>query len=188
MAICSPRSLRWLVALLLVPARSRRGRSARPPSTNAAGVEFFDKKIRRFSRSTAPLPLVGREKQETQGNLYLDSRDGILKGGDSGPSLVPVAWGKPPLKTLKSTATPDSAEGKLPDAVIAGLREVDRDGCTGPARRHRDCSKRQIGPHIEDGEVLGHKLPVQPKMPVYPRSAGERNRLYSFLATLRRKA
>ena len=51
-----------------------------------ANVEFFEKKVR-------PL-LVERcfechSGNETNGGLSLESRSAILKGGDSGPALVP---------------------------------------------------------------------------------------------------
>src|SRR5882672_3222204 len=52
------------------------------------GVEFFEKKIR-------PV-LVDRcyschsvEARKPKGSLYVDTRDGLLKGGDLGPSVVP---------------------------------------------------------------------------------------------------
>src|SRR5580765_7550608 len=52
------------------------------------GVEFFEKKIR-------PV-LVDRcyschsaDAKKLKGNLYVDTREGLLKGGDLGPSLVP---------------------------------------------------------------------------------------------------
>ena len=51
------------------------------------GVEFFEKKIR---------PLLAEQcyechsaSRKTKGGLSLDSREGWLKGGDSGPALVP---------------------------------------------------------------------------------------------------
>ena len=51
------------------------------------GVEFFDKKIR---------PLLvehcykchSAQSEKAKGGLLLDTRDGLLKGGDTGPVIV----------------------------------------------------------------------------------------------------
>src|SRR5258707_12292893 len=57
-------------------------------TSNGDGLEFFEKKIR-------PL-LVERcyechsaQSKKLKGGLRLDSRDGLLKGGDSGPVGIP---------------------------------------------------------------------------------------------------
>ncbi|HLY12529.1 MAG TPA: c-type cytochrome domain-containing protein, partial [Planctomycetota bacterium] len=59
-----------------------------PPAPDRDGVEFFEKKIR-------PV-LVDRcyschsaEAKKLKGELTLDSRDGWVKGGETGPSIVP---------------------------------------------------------------------------------------------------
>ncbi len=80
----------WLllsVVLLVSPPTGPAPVSAVEP----AGLEFFEQKIR-------PL-LVERchachssQTASPQGGLRLDTRDGLLKGGDSGPAIVP---GKP---------------------------------------------------------------------------------------------
>jgi hypothetical protein len=90
------------------------------PKPDRAGVEFFEQKIR---------PVLVKEcyschattAKKVKANLLLDTRAGTLKGGESGPALVP---GKPGesllLKALRyqgETKMPPSS--KLPDAVIA---------------------------------------------------------------------
>lgn len=72
------------------PARSDpaggAGATVAVASEDAAGVEFFEKKVR-------PLLVArcqgchGAEKQK--GNLRLDSREAVLKGGDTAPAVVP---------------------------------------------------------------------------------------------------
>ncbi|MEQ1904397.1 MAG: PSD1 and planctomycete cytochrome C domain-containing protein [Pirellulaceae bacterium] len=52
----------------------------------AAEIEFFEKRIRPFLALEC-YDCHGAEKAE--GNLRLDSRDGVLRGGDSGPAIVP---------------------------------------------------------------------------------------------------
>ncbi|MBI3853901.1 MAG: PSD1 domain-containing protein [Verrucomicrobia bacterium] len=61
---------------------------AQATQPDAVGVEFFEKKIR---------PLLvdhcykchSAESEKIKGGLRLDTRDNLLKGGDTGPSIVP---------------------------------------------------------------------------------------------------
>ncbi len=88
-----------------------------------AGAEFFEKKIRPvlvehcFSCHSA-------KAEKLKGNLLLDSRAGLLKGGALGPAVVP---GQPEKSRLirairyKDVALQMPKRGKLPDAVIADL-------------------------------------------------------------------
>lgn len=92
-------------------------------SATDSGNEFFEKKIRpvlvehcyRCHSSRAP---------KLKGGLSLESRANVLKGGDTGPALVP---GKPEqsllLKAVRYTeeGLRMPPTGKLPDAIIADL-------------------------------------------------------------------
>ena len=76
---------------LLVGTVAAVGRPASAWAEDAAGLEFFEKQVR-------PL-LVARcyechsaQAKKVKGGLLLDSRAGLLKGGDTGPAVVP---GKP---------------------------------------------------------------------------------------------
>lgn len=62
---------------------------AQPP--DAAGIEFFEKKIRPVlvQHCYACHSEEARKNKKLRGGLLLDTRDGVLKGGDSGPALVP---------------------------------------------------------------------------------------------------
>jgi hypothetical protein len=85
------------------------------------GISFFERKIR---------PVLVKEcyschssqAKRIKGGLRLDSRGGLLKGGDSGPALVP---GKPDESRLLNALRYDGIEmpprSKLPDEVIADL-------------------------------------------------------------------
>lgn len=96
---------------------------AAPP--DAAGMRFFEQKIRPVlvekcyqCHSTQANPL--------QAGLYVDSKEGLRTGGDSGEAIVP---GKPDesllLETLhyKPSGYQMPPEGKLPDTVIADFRK-----------------------------------------------------------------
>ena len=80
-------ALAWGAILFVSGSRSF---AAAPAEPSREGAEFFEKKIR-------PL-LVERcyechsaESKKLKGNFRLDSRQGLLKGGDSGPAIVPGA-------------------------------------------------------------------------------------------------
>src|SRR6516225_9166041 len=63
-----------------------------PPAPAAApdpaGVDFFEKRIRPVLVEYCYKCHSGQAKS-VKGGLRLDSRDGLLKGGDTGPALVP---------------------------------------------------------------------------------------------------
>ncbi|HLF92326.1 MAG TPA: DUF1549 domain-containing protein, partial [Planctomycetota bacterium] len=118
---------RWgLLAVLLAPS------SAFPQ--DAPDLEFFEKKVR-------PL-LVDRchkchsaASEKLKGGLRLDSREAALKGGDTGPSIVP---GHPEKSlmiealTYKNVDLQMPPKGKLGDAQIADLSEWIRRGAPWP--------------------------------------------------------
>jgi hypothetical protein len=115
-------------ALALLVATALPAQSADP------GVEFFEKKIR-------PL-LVGQcyachsaEAGKHRGGLLLDTRDGLRKGGDSGPALVA---GKPDesllLKVVRHIGEHPKMppKGKLPETAVADLEAWIRMGAPDP--------------------------------------------------------
>src|SRR5260221_14751516 len=77
---------------------------------DAAQVEFFEKNVRPvlvdrcFSCHSATAPKL-------KGGLRLDSLEGALKGGDSGPALVP---GHPEKSPLVEAVTYKNVEFKMP--------------------------------------------------------------------------
>src|SRR5436190_23441618 len=113
-----------------------------PPS--AADVEFFEQKIRPLlvtrcfechSESGNGEKANGEKGKGVKGGLHLDSRAGILAGGDSGPAIVP----EKPAESLVIEAinySQDSAQmpprGKLPQNEIDLLTEWVRRGAPFP--------------------------------------------------------
>jgi hypothetical protein len=95
-------------------------------------LEFFEARIR---------PVLVRHcyechsvaSSDLKGELKLDSRDAALKGGESGPSIVP---GKPDESLLLSALRHDELkmppDRRLPDAVIADFKQWIRDGAFDP--------------------------------------------------------
>ncbi len=76
------------------------------------------------------------EAGKSKGGLTLDTRAGVLKGGDSGPAIIPGKPAKSLLLTAISHADPDLEmppnKAKLPDAVIANFRNWIKIGAPDP--------------------------------------------------------
>src|SRR5262245_42771387 len=89
----------FCAGLLLIVAES--------PAAEPDGLEFFEMKIR-------PL-LVDHcfqcHTEKKKGNLRLDSRETILKGGDTGPAVVP---GQPEKSLLVKAIGYKDAELRMP--------------------------------------------------------------------------
>jgi len=82
--------LAWTVAGLFAVSAARA-----EPAPSAAALEFFENKVR---------PVLAEHcynchgpKKQMGGGLRLDTRDGVLKGGDGGPAVVPGDPGKSPM-------------------------------------------------------------------------------------------
>ena len=58
------------------------------PEPTKAGLEFFEKNVRPILAEHCYKCHSIAEKT-SKGGLILDSRDGMLKGGDEGPAVVP---------------------------------------------------------------------------------------------------
>jgi Protein of unknown function (DUF1553)/Protein of unknown function (DUF1549)/Planctomycete cytochrome C len=89
-------------------------------------------------------PCHSIEAAKSKGGLKLDSRDGLLTGGDSGPAVIP---GKPGESLLlraiehANDVEPMPPKAKLPDRVIADIRRWIELGATDP----RDTATRPAG-------------------------------------------
>jgi len=99
-----------------------------------AGIEFFEKKIRPVLVEHC-YECHATSAKKVRGDLLLDSRDGVRKGGESGPALVPGDPDKSLLiKAVRYTdaATKMPKKGKLPAAVIADLEAWVKMGAPDP--------------------------------------------------------
>jgi cytochrome c553/mono/diheme cytochrome c family protein len=104
-----------------------------PPVATAEHVEFFEKKVRPLLVENCQRCHGAATKQ--RGNLRLDSRAGVLKGGDDGPAVVP---GNPEasllLKAVRYT-DPDlrmPPKGRLSAEQVADLAAWVRMGAPWP--------------------------------------------------------
>lgn len=95
---------------------------AQPVRAADAGAEWFEKQIRPvLVQHCYECHSTASNKQ--RGGLLLDTREGLRKGGDSGPALVP---GKPAQSLLLKAVRHEGElkmppKGKLPAAVLADL-------------------------------------------------------------------
>jgi len=129
------------------------------------GVEFFEKKIR---------PLLAEHCYEchsagkkTKGGLNLDSREGWMKGGDSGMTLVP---GDPEASLLIKAVRYKDKEFQMPpkrklsDTQIADFEQWVKLGAPDPRTGGAVAAKKEIS--IAEGRKhWAYQLPKQPALP-----------------------
>jgi uncharacterized protein DUF1553/uncharacterized protein DUF1549/cytochrome c len=140
-----------------------------PAEPDAKHTEFFEKKIRPvlvehcFKCHSAD---AVREKK-LRGGLRLDTREGLLKGGDSGTAVVP---GKPDEGTLLKALRYENADtamppqGKLPDGVIEDFEKWIANGAVDP--RENAPTKTTSVIDIAKGKTFWSFVP--PKEPAVP--------------------
>jgi hypothetical protein len=122
------RYLQWAALALATILPSALAR-ANPPSEQ---IEFFEKKIRPvLVNHCYKCHSAGAKK--IRSGLLLDSRDGIRKGGERGPAVVP---GNPTasllLKALHYEELQMPPGGKLPDPVVADFATWIKQGAVDP--------------------------------------------------------
>ncbi len=115
-----------LLCAVLAGLLALSGSRADVPFPTGEQIEFFEKRIRP-ALYEACYRCHSTESGRSRGSLLLDTRAGLLKGGDSGPALVP---GDPDasllIRAIRYTdkdlqMPPASAGGKLPPKQIADL-------------------------------------------------------------------
>ena len=104
--------LGWFVFLLLGPVFLASGQQPVPqrPANRLPGLDFFEKQVR---------PLLvrqcyechGPDSEQGEGGLRLDTRAAILRGGQSGPAVIP---GKPDQSLLIHAINHDPAVESMP--------------------------------------------------------------------------
>ena len=96
-----------------------------------AQSDFFENKIRPILVNNC-YKCHSQQAPKLKGGLSLDSRDGLLKGGDTGPAIVPGDPEKSLLIKAVRYTDPDlqmpPKDQKLPDAEIADLDDLGEDG------------------------------------------------------------
>ncbi|MGA0134231.1 MAG: PSD1 and planctomycete cytochrome C domain-containing protein, partial [Opitutales bacterium] len=108
------------------------------PAPTAEGLEFFEKKVRPIL-SEHCYECHSIAKNSSKGSLILDSLDGMLKGGEEGPAVVPGSLDRSLLIRAVRYHDPDLAMppkkngGHIGDAKVAILEEWVTMGAPAPA-------------------------------------------------------
>jgi len=111
--------------------------SSRAQSPNPKQVDFFEKNIRPVLL-THCYECHSAESKKVKGGLLLDTREGLLKGGDSGPAIVPNDLKKSLLIVgiRHESADPHKAmplnKAKLSDEIIADFEQWVKLGAPDP--------------------------------------------------------
>jgi hypothetical protein len=178
-----PRQL--LVCAWLVLAIGSAG--AASPALDPRQLEFFEKKVRPVlvEHCYKCHSEEARKSRKLRGGLLLDSRAGLLKGGDSGPAIVP-GQAKDSLLIRSLSHEGDvkmPPKGKLPAGVIADLETWVNQGAPDP--RSGAVVVKQTGLSLEEGRKFWSYRPIV-RPPVPP--LGEETEIDAFLhAGLREK-
>src|SRR5262245_60790836 len=111
------------------------GSAAPAAEDDPKGIDFFEKNIRPILVANC-YQCHSASAKELKGELRLDTREGIRKGGESGAALIP---GKPEESLLiKAMRFEDGMEmppnGKLPDNVIANFTKWIEMGAPDPRK------------------------------------------------------
>ncbi|MSQ97150.1 MAG: DUF1549 domain-containing protein [Gemmataceae bacterium] len=111
----------------------------------AEQFNFFENKVRPVL-SARCYTCHSQSAKKLKGGLKLDGRESILKGGDSGPALVP---GKPAVSLLVKAIKYDGLEmppsGKLPADEIAILVKWVEMGAPWPEQTVKPAVSREVG-------------------------------------------
>ncbi|MCZ6793769.1 MAG: PSD1 and planctomycete cytochrome C domain-containing protein [Planctomycetota bacterium] len=113
---------------------------AQPSSGDRAGIDFFESRIRPLLAENC-YECHSRQAKKLRGGLRLDSREGLRRGGDSGPAIVP---GKPAASLLVRAVRRVDPDLRMPprkelsrgevDAIVEWVRRGAPDPRTGDER------------------------------------------------------
>ena len=137
-------------------------------------VAFFETHIRPVlvDKCLSCHSAEAESRGKLKAGLYLDSRQGLLAGGDSGPAIVPGDPEKSLLIEAIRHKDEDFAmpprEDKLPAAVIAAFEQWIKDGPVDPRVATAPVAKKH-GMSIEEGRKFWSLIP--PQSPPAPKVA-----------------
>lgn len=141
---------------------------------NPTQQAFFEKRIRPVLAENC-FRCHGDNAEKPKGGLRVDSIDALLRGGDSGPALVP---GQPAVSRLVEAVSGSNPDLQMPprkrlsDAQIADLTEWVRDGAPWPASIATAASAPSGKPDPDSPRARTHWAFTPPK-PVTPPATAE---------------
>ncbi len=133
--------------------------TAAEPKPDKAVIDFFEQKIRPVLVKHC-YSCHSAEVKSVKGGLYVDTRDGLRLGGNSGPAIVP---GKPVESLLLKAMRYDELEmppsGKLADEVLADFEKWIRMGAPDP-RDGKVQPRKTVD--LDEGRKFWSFRPLQP--------------------------
>ncbi|PYK61923.1 MAG: hypothetical protein DME21_07725, partial [Verrucomicrobia bacterium] len=138
--------------------------TAAPVEPDRAGIEFFEKKIRPLFVEHC-YKCHSKDAEKVKGGLLLDTRDEMLKGGDTGPAIIAGDPEKSLLiKAVRYTdedlqMPPRKSGGKLSEEQIADLEAWVKMGAPDPRTSEAAVQK---GPPLSDPEKVRHHWAFKP--------------------------
>lgn len=149
-------------SVIVICAMVSDGIAAEP---NAKGIEFFEKKIRPVLVAQC-YKCHANGAKNVRADLLLDSREGLLQGGESGEAVVP---GKPGAGTLLSALRHEDFEmppkKKLPASVIADFEKWIKMGAPDPRTSKTPVIARKTIDFGEARKFWAFQPPKQPNAP-----------------------
>ena len=176
-----------------------KGQPTEPPPAKGSAAGFNDKptaeQLAFFEKKVRPALVEhcykchAADAEKVRGGLVLDTREGVRKGGDTGPAVVPGSPDRSPLITAvryQDEATKMPPKAKLPDEVIADFEAWVKMGAPDP-RDGGKIAAKEID--VEKGrEFWAFQKPRRPAVPQirnpksgYPREWVIRNEIDAFL-------
>ena len=151
------------LAVALVPAAAMAQQSA-SPNPNAQQLDFFEKKIRPVLVEHC-YECHATDAKSIQGGLSLDTAQGLLRGGDSGPALVPHQGDSSLIiQAIRYESNQMPPRGKLPESVIADFVAWVNAGAIDPRVGTPTPTKKEI----DFDEARRFWSFVPPRMPPIP--------------------
>lgn len=150
---------------------------------DAAKLDHFEKKIRPvlvahcYECHSAAAVKSGKLK----GGLLLDTRAGLLAGGESGPAILPGKPGESALlAALRFEALEMPPDGKLSDSIIADFEQWIADGALDPRAGEAIATKKEIN-FDEARKHWSFRPLVKPALPTVKNNAWAKDDLDRFI-------
>ena len=172
-----------LALLAFAPSARAEDKPVPAAKPSAEGVEFFEKKVRPvLVKHCYECHSAGAKK--LKGELRLDTREGVLKGGASGAAVVPGDPAKSLLVQVVKHAEGVAAmppKEKLPPEVIADLEAWVKMGAPGPREGGKATTTQRLD--LEKAKEFWSFKPVsRPSVPEIRNHKSEiRNEIDAFI-------
>ena len=140
-------------------------------SALASDIDFFESKIRPVlvANCYECHSVDAANRGKLKGGLFLDSREGIRKGGDTGPAVVPGQISESLLiDALRQEELEMPPKGKLSDEIVANFTRWIESGAVDP----REQSEAEL--KLEKIDASDHWAFQSPQMPDSPAVKNEK--------------